>query len=897
MARSSLDNVVIRLRARANLQGDAVLTDGELLEHYLASRDESAFEALVRRHGPMVLAVCRRVADNAQDAEDAFQATFLVFVRKAASIRPRQMVGNWLYGVAYRAGMKVRSVTTRHRTRERQMDMLPEPVTMESGLWDDLLPMLDQELDALPEKYRLPIVLCDLEGKTRKEAARTLDWPEGTVAGRLAQARTMLAKRLMKHGLPVSGGVLAALFARNAAAASLPSTLASAIITALGAPSIGSATATCVISGKVAAVADGVLKTMLIAKLKSVSIFVMMLAALALSGSVLVSALADHGDPAAAVDLRAEAWNKKVNRHGDFAKPAEKLPPGAADPVEKQVENELKKLQGTWSKTSLEIDGRPNARFADVEPYCVFQRNQFSITDHYGNIEKKGTIKIRPSENGIDLHITDGRDKGTTLLLRYELKEDQLRLAFSDNSKARANAMKTAQGSGILIYSFRRTPPLDDSDRQALQGTWNVVSHVTDGKEASKEFLARKRQWIFADDRITMRDQNGVGREGLFLLYASTKPSSLGLHLMPGLAPGPKAAEPKHEQLHCIYLLKDDTLTVCLGHPGAARPVKFVSNLESNTSVVILRRERAKKIDERDAEARALPVIEKLDPRDVFRDTKQAGDPIVTIHLQGSAYSDADLKEIANLPKLRFLNLTKTKITDDGLAHLAGMPQLRHLHLAETSITGVGLVHLAPLKELRSLKLHRTKLTDDSLVHLAGLTDLTDLFLSHTPITDAGLAHLAGLKNLKWLAISHTRITDAGLVHLKEMKKLPSLDLDGTKTSDAGLAHLAGLTQLSGLSLDDTLVTGAGLAKLNRLTNLRWLNANRTRFTDGGIAHVAAFKGLTELNLDGTSITDAGLAHLVELKNLTHLRLRNTKVSDRGIATLRNALPKLTVVR
>src|SRR5262247_2242851 len=125
MTRHPLDHVVTRLRVRATMENGSALTDGELLERYLARRDDAAFEALVQRHGPMVLAVCRRVVDNPQDAEDAFQATFLVLVRKAASIRPRNMVGNWLYGVAYRAGLKVRTAGNRQKARERQMNKLP----------------------------------------------------------------------------------------------------------------------------------------------------------------------------------------------------------------------------------------------------------------------------------------------------------------------------------------------------------------------------------------------------------------------------------------------------------------------------------------------------------------------------------------------------------------------------------------------------------------------------------------------------------------------------------------------------------------------------------------------------------------------------------------------------
>src|SRR5262249_2558239 len=156
----------------AALRHDAAdTTDGELLERYLGQRDEAAFELLARRHAPMVLAVCRRIVGHSQDAEDAFQATFLVLVRRGAPIRPRAMAGNGLDGVAYRAGHKARTAAARRGARERIMSKLPESATVAEGLWHDLEPLLDLELNRLPAKYRLPIVLCDLEGKTRKETA------------------------------------------------------------------------------------------------------------------------------------------------------------------------------------------------------------------------------------------------------------------------------------------------------------------------------------------------------------------------------------------------------------------------------------------------------------------------------------------------------------------------------------------------------------------------------------------------------------------------------------------------------------------------------------------------------------------------------------------------------
>src|SRR6476620_2205434 len=153
------------------------LRDGELLGRFVDRRDEAALAALVSRHGPMVWGVCRRLLGH-HDAEDAFQATFIVLVRKAASVRPREMVGNWLYGVARQAAMQARAAA---RHREIQVAQMPDTEAPQDR-WADIRPILDEELSRLPDQYRAVIVLCDLEGRTRKDVADHLGCPEGTVA-------------------------------------------------------------------------------------------------------------------------------------------------------------------------------------------------------------------------------------------------------------------------------------------------------------------------------------------------------------------------------------------------------------------------------------------------------------------------------------------------------------------------------------------------------------------------------------------------------------------------------------------------------------------------------------------------------------------------------------------
>jgi RNA polymerase sigma factor (sigma-70 family) len=269
MPTSTLSPVLNQLRTAVLLRDAAGVTDGQLLESFITRRDQAAFAALVRRHGPMVLGVCQRVLGNHHDSEDAFQATFIVLVRKPVSIVPREMLANWLYGVAYRTALRARSMTAKRRLRERQVNQMPEIQTDEpDNRWHDLQPLLDQELARLPDKYRIPILLCDLEGRTGKDVARQLGVAEGTIASRLSRGRAMLAKRLSRYGLAVSAGSLAEVLT-NSASASVPHALLSSTVKAASLLAAGQALTTGLISAKITSLAEGVLKAMLLSKLKT----------------------------------------------------------------------------------------------------------------------------------------------------------------------------------------------------------------------------------------------------------------------------------------------------------------------------------------------------------------------------------------------------------------------------------------------------------------------------------------------------------------------------------------------------------------------------------------------------------------------------------------------------
>ena len=262
------------------------MTDPQLLERFVACQDQAAFEALVQRHGPMVLGVCQRLLHDPHDADDAFQATFLILVRKAGLIGKPELLGNWLYGVACRVSLKARANAVKRSLCERRAASMPKAEPASDTTNRELRSVLDEEISNLPEKYRAPLVLCYLQGKTYTEAARILGWADGTVSGRLARARTLLRARLLKRGLTLSTATLAALLTRHAAqAATVPATLASTTIKAALLVAAGN-TLAATVSTQAAALTEGVLQAMFLTKLKIATAVVLALAVVGMGGSM-----------------------------------------------------------------------------------------------------------------------------------------------------------------------------------------------------------------------------------------------------------------------------------------------------------------------------------------------------------------------------------------------------------------------------------------------------------------------------------------------------------------------------------------------------------------------------------------------------------------------------------
>jgi RNA polymerase sigma factor (sigma-70 family) len=276
MADVQLGVVLRHVRKLVGVSAPAERTDGQLLDRFVRQRDEAAFEALLARHGPLVLGVCRRLLADEADAADAFQATFLVLVRRAGSVRRSASLGSWLYGVAYRVALKMRRAAARRRAHEGRAAMTSRTDCTTEPAADDLRPLLDEELNQLPEKYRAPLIACYLQGHTHAEVARQLGWPLGSVARRLARGLELLRGRLARRGLALSVAGVVALLGHQAPA--VPLSLAQTTLRAAALLAVGKAL-TGAVSAPVLSAVEGTMRDLLLSRFKLLALLMLGLCA------------------------------------------------------------------------------------------------------------------------------------------------------------------------------------------------------------------------------------------------------------------------------------------------------------------------------------------------------------------------------------------------------------------------------------------------------------------------------------------------------------------------------------------------------------------------------------------------------------------------------------------
>lgn len=495
MTTCAMDAVLRRVRRAVHFPEAAALTDGQLLEAFIARKDEAAFEILVRRHGPMVFGVCRRLLGRVHDAEDAFQATFLVLARKAASVRPRQMVASWLHGVAQRTALKARALTARRQMRERQVTELPEPEAPQPTSQPDLLPLLDQELRHLPEMYRLPILLCDLEGKSIKQATQQLGWAQVTLAGRLARGRKMLAQRLARRGLTLSSGAVGMWLSQQAATAGVPASLVLLTVKAAGAMAACQPLAGTV-SANVATLTEGVLKSMTLIKVKMATAVLLVLSLVGGTGVLaLPELLAEKPDSKSTLVPPSSSAKKKeaVATPDGIGNPPQKnlnpqvqeAPTGnwmfgvginsdaglvgnvALNPKDKQpapAKGDKENIQGVWWVVSIAENGK---RVEVSKTAFLVDGNRACWQHREGDMQ--GGLYLDPSRQP---KTYDFAMSSKTIEGIYELEGDTLRLCYDlGDEPKRPDKFASRPGSPHVLLTLKRQKGISIKDYRRPDGS------------------------------------------------------------------------------------------------------------------------------------------------------------------------------------------------------------------------------------------------------------------------------------------------------------------------------------------------------------------------------------------------------------------------------------------
>ena len=544
---SGASGVIDRLRRAVLLSDGGGLSDGQLLERFVAGRDEGAFEVLVRRHGPMVLGVCRRVLGNPHDADDAFQATFLVLIRKAGSLRASHLLANWLYGVAHRTALKARGRTNRRHAAERSMHDVPEPAAPVAEPSLELQVLLDQELGRLPDNYRIPIILCDLEGKTRKEAAQQFGWPEGTLSTRLDRGRHLLAQRLTRRGVAMTAGPLVLALSQCAASAATPAPLISSTLQAAASIAVGPAAAGA-ISANVVALTEGVLHAMFLTKLKNTILVLALVAVFGTgAGFTLREVLADDPNAGRTELIAAQERVQRVPVQEKAANFTAKVVEVAADgksiavevPSQERGVDPTKKTVQIADKAELIFSGVPlNGAKAAVDQqaqvwlkegsdaatkihFSVVDRSRFGRAFHAGKV-----AAISADGKTITLEMPAGREpagvRKTDITVTNETKftyayvgkdtkpkEGYQAEVWIDDSRESANSGAAAK---ILFVNAERL-------RTAHYLTGKIIGVAKDGNSFTLETppIARGEAPGSKEVKLTVATEvifNGVGPDG-----------------------------------------------------------------------------------------------------------------------------------------------------------------------------------------------------------------------------------------------------------------------------------------------------------------------------------------------------------------------------------------------
>jgi RNA polymerase sigma factor (sigma-70 family) len=614
-------------------------SDAHLIEHFLATRDEAVFEAIVRRHGPMVYRVCWRALQHSQDAEDAFQATFLILAQSLRTVRKHASLASWLHGVAHRVALKGRAQAATRHYHEHQASR-PQAVPADDVTWGELRSALDAELALLPEKWRLPLILCQLEGRTQDEAARQLGWSKRTLRRRLDEARTALGRRLRRRGLwPAAlSGVL---LADGMAPATLPAGLVGLTAQAAAGIAAGQTAAAGALPAKVAALMEGAMKTMPMTNRKFAAVVLVVLGLLG-AGAAAVGYRALAGGPAGLAPKADPPPGPPVLRGEPPAKPR-------SDPLEiRLVAKKATYVLDLGGKTPADFTRHVRAEEAKAiaaQPSNLPPAVSVDLVLELRNTGKKelaltlggdaSTLMLELKGPGALSAVAQGAfDQNLLLGKRVTIapgKSHSLpitRLAYGKRGEqhraywCRAGAYTLT--ARLMTTEFRVhfvSAPVKlevqdrNDDRQMIQGSWGAIYAELGGKELPAERLATMKLTV-TGDRYTVKVGEQID-QGTIKLRPDQKPKAMDLV-------GTKGPN-KGKTIRAIYEPAKGYLRIGYDLSGKARPAKF--GTRTDTQLILIDYQIANTVRLRSA-AKNTVEIEVTSARPFL---PKAGVPVLSI--------------------------------------------------------------------------------------------------------------------------------------------------------------------------------------------------------------------------------------------------------------------------
>jgi RNA polymerase sigma factor (sigma-70 family) len=916
-------------------------SDQQLLERFVAQRDENAFACLVERYGRAVWRVCGRLLYREHDVEDAFQAVFLVLSDKAASIRKTGAVGSWLHGVAHRTAVRAKQNAERRREKEAS---LAQP-TFERSAWSEaaareLQLMLDEEMDRLAEKYRAPFVLCCLEGMSKAEAAQELGWKEGTVSSRLAQARKLLQNRLARRGVTLSAVLAVGALTQTTASAAVPALLMQSTIQAALAPLAGQAACA---SPAALSLANGIIHTMALAKLKALVSLVLAWAVLITGTAVVASQL----QPEPAKQVAAAPQQEPVVIKGPdevlalaFSPDGQKLVTAGASQRGKFKLSRLILWDVASAKEISTLDGVAGIRALAYSP-----DGQTLACGEYG-----GTLRLRDAETGqalADLKghqvgvngvafssdgvhlVSAGLDKKIKLWdwrARKELREivgqtEVYSVAFFHDGRRFAATSRDATARIFEIDALDNVAA--KFSLRGHRGGVEMAAISPDDKElATASWDGTIKIWD-ADSGI---EQARLG-DGKTQAY-SVAHSPDGKFIAGGLGNG---------KVHVWKTKTHELVWAFDAHLGSVWGLAFTPDSKTLASCSSDSTAKLWDLSAGEELATLRSGFSLQTPQPVAIDSK-SGVPVFTdsaLELRPGQLppivvpppkvptptQDLVVEEptkshwklwLALLIGVSIIGLVVLGIWARRRASNGGAP------MSDEEAEAVGAVPITlscsncdkRLKVKATMAGKKVKCPQCGNVLEVASEPKTDhesrptKFQWSSPVLIGSAMLVAGLGACVILAIlaineGHEKAVVENKKIEKEVKQIKEQAIETVDVpksfpnlTDEGLSRFKGMATLRNLLLNSAPITDQGMKDVNTLTGLRNLSLSGTKVTDAGLASLTDLNNLDELRLDKLTITDAGLENLKAFPKLKKLTLWRDPITSAGMVHLRN-LPLL----